>query len=307
MSQKTYILCPGQGAQSLGMGKELYSSSSAAKATFDEASSILGFDLSTLCFNGPQPELDRTNISQPALYTCGIASFRAAIEKGAFDSAAVSAYAGLSLGEYTALHLAGAVSFSDGLRLVAQRGKFMQEAAVAVPSGMVAVIGGDEPAVQKICDEARQDGVLVPANFNAPGQIVISGDKPACERAVKAIEAAGLRAAVLAVAGAFHSPLMQPAADRMKDELTKTKITAPATPVYSNVTAQLHTDPDSIKRLLVEQIVNPVRWEQTMALLLASGEARYIELAPGRTLAGLIKRLNRRLPVEENAGIRGTP
>jgi [acyl-carrier-protein] S-malonyltransferase len=182
----------------------------------------------------------------------------------------------------------------------------MQEAAVAVPSGMVAIIGAEESAVQKICDEARQGGVLVPANFNAPGQIVISGDKSACERAAKVAEAAGIRGMVLAVAGAFHSPIMQPAAERMKEELAKAKITAPTTTVYSNVTAQPHTDPESIKRLLVEQIVSPVRWEQTMTALLAAGEARYIELAPGRTLAGLIKRLNRRLPVEENAGIKAS-
>jgi len=169
---------------------------------------------------------------------------------------------------------------------------------------MIAIIGGDESAVQKICDEARQGGVLVPANFNAPGQIVISGDKAACERALKIAETAGIRGMVLAVAGAFHSPIMQPAADRMKEELAKTKISAPTTTVYSNVTAQPHTDPESIKRLLVDQIVQPVRWAQTMTTLVATGDARYIELAPGRTLAGLIKRINRRLPVEENAGIK---
>jgi [acyl-carrier-protein] S-malonyltransferase len=286
------------------MGQALYAASPAARSVFDEANRILGCDLTAICFNGPQPELDRTNISQPALYVCGIASFRAGVEKGAFDAAAVTAYAGLSLGEYTALHLAGAFSFADGLRLVSQRGKFMQEAAVATPSGMVALIGAGEAAVQKICDEARQGGILVPANFNAPGQIVISGDKSACDRAVKSAEATGIRGMTLAVAGAFHSPIMQPAADRMKDELAKAKITAPTKTVYSNVTARPHTDPESIKRLLVDQIVSPVRWEQTMTALLAAGDARYIELAPGRTLAGLIKRVNRRLPVEENAGIK---
>jgi [acyl-carrier-protein] S-malonyltransferase len=303
MSSKTYILCPGQGAQSVGMGKSLYGFSPAASSVFEEAADLLGFDLATICFEGPQQRLDQTDVSQPALYVTGVASFRAAVAAGAIDAAAVTAYAGLSLGEYTALHLAGALSFADGLRLVAQRGKFMQEAAVAFPSGMVAIIGGDEAAVQRICDAARQGGVLVAANFNAPGQIVVSGDKAACERAASAAKAAGFGSVMLAVAGAFHSPLMQPAADRMKEELAKAEVIAPAKPVYSNVTAQPHGQPDSIRQLLVEQIVRPVRWEQTMKTLLAAGEARFMELAPGRTLAGLLKRINRRLVVEENAGI----
>jgi [acyl-carrier-protein] S-malonyltransferase len=302
MASKTFILCPGQGAQTVGMGSDLYQASPAAKAVFDQANQLLGYDLSAICFGGPQPRLDQTDVSQPALYVTGTASFRAAVESGTLDAAAVIAYAGLSLGEYTALHLAGAVSFEDGLKLVSQRGKFMQAAAVAQPSGMVAIIGSDETAVRQICQDAANGQVLTPANFNAPGQIVISGDKAACDRAVQAAEAAGLRAMPLAVAGAFHSALMQPAADQMAEELAKSRISKPAVPVYSNVTAQIHGDPDSIKRLLVDQIVQPVRWEQTMMALVAAGEARFIELAPGRTLAGLAKRINRRLPIEENAG-----
>jgi len=308
---RTYILCPGQGAQIVGMGKELYYASPAAKAVFDEADQLLDFKLSAICFDGPQSRLDQTDVSQPALYVTGVASFRAAVEAGALDAAAITAYAGLSLGEYTALHLAGAIGFADGLRLVSRRGKFMQEAAVAQPGGMVAIIGGDEAAARKICAEAGGGGVLVPANFNAPGQIVLSGDKAACDRAVKAAEAAGLRAMPLAVAGAFHSPLMQSAAQRMKEELAKARIVAPATPVYSNVTAQTHGDSEgkasaaeSIKRLLADQIVQPVRWDQTMTALVGLGEARFIELSPGRTLAGLAKRINRRLVVEENAGFK---
>jgi len=321
MSTILNILCPGQGAQIVGMGKDFYESSPVAKAIFDQANDIVGFDLTALCLNGPTERLNQTDVSQPALYVAGVASFRAAVEAGAFDAAAVTAYAGLSLGEYTALHLAGAFSFEDGLRLVSRRGKFMQEAAVATPSGMVAIIGGDEAAVRKLCKLAAGGQVLVPANFNAPGQIVISGDLAACERAVAASREVGVAAKPLPVAGAFHSPLMQSAADRMADELARTNITIPAKPVYSNVTAQLHTDVASIKRLLVDQIVNPVRWEQTMIALNAAsispspgtpgegrGEgsagdvARYIELAPGKTLAGLAKRINRKLVVEENAG-----
>jgi [acyl-carrier-protein] S-malonyltransferase len=301
-SKHVYILCPGQGAQSIGMGKDICQSSPAAKAVFDQANELLGFNLAEICFTGPQARLDQTDVSQPALYVTGIASFRAAVEVGAIDAAAVTAYAGLSLGEYTALHLAGAVSFEDGLRLVSRRGKFMQEAAVAKPSGMVAIIGGDEAKVAMLCEESAAGQILVAANFNAPGQIVVSGDKEACERVAKAAEAAGLRSAVLAVAGAFHSPLMQTAADRMKDELAGAKIARPAKPVYSNVTAQVHGEPDSIRHLLIDQIVQPVRWAQIMAVLVPEPEARFIELAPGRTLAGLAKRINRRLVVEENAG-----
>jgi [acyl-carrier-protein] S-malonyltransferase len=215
-----------------------------------------------------------------------------------FDSAAVTAYAGLSLGEYTALHLSGVFGFEDGLRLVAQRGKYMQEAAVASPSGMVALIGADEPAARKLCEENAQGEVLVPANFNAPGQIVISGSNAACQRAVAAADAIGIRAMLLKVAGAFHSPLMQTAADKMAAELANVSFSQPAKTVYSNVTARPHAEPKAIQRLLVEQIVSPVRWGQIMQTLVLPPEARWIELSPGKTLAGLAKRISRRLVVE---------
>jgi [acyl-carrier-protein] S-malonyltransferase len=258
----------------------------------------MGFDLSAICFNGPEDRLNQTDISQPAIYVTSIASFRAAVESGMFDAAAVTAYAGLSLGEYTALHLSGAFGFEEGLRLVAQRGSYMQEAAVASPSGMVALIGADEAAAKKLCDENAQGEVLVPANFNAPGQIVISGSIAACQRAVAAAEAISVRAMPLKVAGAFHSSLMQPAADKMAAALGKVSFTTPAKTVYSNVTARPHAEPQAIKRLLVEQIVSPVRWEQTMQTLVPMPDARFIELAPGKTLAGLARRINRRLVVE---------
>ncbi|HEY1922822.1 MAG TPA: ACP S-malonyltransferase [Tepidisphaeraceae bacterium] len=298
MAGNLFILCPGQGAQIVAMGKAAFDASPAARDLFQSANNILGFDLAAICFNGPQDRLNQTDISQPAIYVASIASFRHAIETGLFDAATVTAYAGLSLGEYTALHLAGVFNFEDGLRLVALRGKFMQEAAVATPSSMVAVVGADEPAVRKLCEEAAAGEVLVPANFNAPGQIVVSGTAAACQRFIKAAETAGVRTVPLAVAGAFHSALMQSAADKMNQELARVTFSRPAKTVYSNVTARPHDDPDSIKRLLVEQIVSPVRWEQTMQALLAAGEARLIELSPGRTLAGLAKRINRRLVVE---------
>jgi [acyl-carrier-protein] S-malonyltransferase len=303
MPSTTYILCPGQGAQMVGMGKALYESSASARALFQDAGRVLGFDLAEVCFRGPEDRLNQTDISQPAIYVTSIASFKEAAASGMFDPAAVTAYAGLSLGEYTALHLAGTFGFEEGLRLVALRGKYMQEAAVASPSGMVALIGADEPTARRLCLESAAGEALVPANFNAPGQIVISGTSAACERAVAAAEAMGIRAMPLKVAGAFHSPLMQSAADKMIAELAKVDFSRPAKTVYSNVTAQPHQEPQSIKKRLVEQIVSPVRWAQTMEALLqqpsvASREARFIELSPGKTLAGLAKRINRRLVVE---------
>jgi [acyl-carrier-protein] S-malonyltransferase len=298
MAGDIYILCPGQGAQAVAMGKAAFDASSAAREIFQTANRVLGFDLASLCFSGPEERLNQTDISQPAIYVTGVASFRQAIESGLFDAAAVTAYAGLSLGEYTALHLAGVIGFEDGLRLVSLRGKYMQEAAVASPSGMVALIGADEPTARRLCQEAAGGEVLVPANFNAPGQIVVSGTTAACQRLVAAGEAAGVRSMPLKVAGAFHSALMRSAADKMNVELAKVSFSRPAKTVYSNVTARPHDDPQSIKRLLVEQIVSPVRWEQTMQGLVAAGEARFIELLPGRTLAGLAKRINRRLAVE---------
>jgi len=301
MASKTYILCPGQGAQCLGMGKDLFEASPAARSAFETANRVLGYDLASICFNGPEDRLNQTDISQPAIFITSVASVGAAIDARLIDPERVTACAGLSLGEYTALFLAGVFSLEAGLKLVAARGKYMQEAAVAVPSGMVAVLGADEPAVQKLCAEAAQGQVLTPANLNAPGQIVVSGAKEACQRVLAAAEAAGFKATALKVAGAFHSALMQPAADRMKAELDQVQFAAPSVPVYSNVTAQPHGDAASIKQRLVEQIVSPVLWEATMRALVANQGARFVELAPGRTLAGLAKRIERRLPIESVA------
>jgi [acyl-carrier-protein] S-malonyltransferase len=302
MASHTFILCPGQGAQILGMGKDLFTASTAAREVFERANHVVGFCLTCICFDGPDSILNQTDISQPALYTAGVASFQAAKQFGVIDPAAITAFAGLSLGEYTALHLAGVFSFDDGLKLVAARGKYMQEAAVATPSGMVAILGADEAAVNALCQQAAQGEVLVPANLNAPGQIVVSGSTGACERVLKAAEAGGFKATALKVAGAFHSPLMQPAADRMGEELAKVNFAVPEKPVYSNVTAEPHQESASIKQRLIEQIVSPVQWERTMKALIAQDEqGRFIELAPGRTLAGLAKRINRRLPIESVA------
>ncbi|MEO6435233.1 MAG: ACP S-malonyltransferase [Tepidisphaeraceae bacterium] len=298
MPQITYILCPGQGAQAVGMGKDFYESSPAAKEVFDAANKVLDFDLASLCFNGPEARLNQTDMSQPAIYVTSIAAYRAAVAAGVIDPSDKTEYAGLSLGEYTALHLAGVFGFEDGLKLVAARGKYMQEAAVATPSGMVAILGGDEAGVTKLCAESAGGEILVAANFNGPGQIVVSGTKAACERVVTGAAASGYKTVPLAVAGAFHSPIMQSGADKMKVELEKVAFNALQATVYSNVTAAPHTDAASIKRLLVDQIVKPVRWEQTMQRIALTADARFIELAPGRSLTGMLKKINRRLPVE---------
>ena len=292
----TYILCPGQGAQAVGMGRDFYDNHPAAEDIFKRATATLGYDLSQLCFEGPDERLNQTDISQPAIYVTSVAAYHAAKAAGKLGDGPF-AYAGLSLGEYTALHLAGVFSFEDGLRLVAARGKAMQEAAVSVPSSMVAVMGADEAAITKLCEENANGDVLVPANFNAPGQIVVSGSRAACERLNAAATAAGFRSIPLTVAGAFHSPIMQPGADVMKVVLEKVAFQRPTAPVYSNVTAALHSDPETIKKLLVDQIVRPVRWEQTMAQVANLPDAKFIELAPGKVLTGLLKKQNRRAAV----------
>ena len=280
------------------MGKDFHDAHPAAKEVFELANRVIGFDLASLCFNGPDERLNQTNISQPAIYVTSIAAYRAAVAAGVLGEGGGAQYAGLSLGEYTALHLAGVFTFEEGLKLVAARGKYMQEAATATPSSMVAIMGADEATVTKLCADNAQGEVLVPANFNAPGQIVVSGSKSACERINTAASSAGFKAVPLVVAGAFHSPIMQSGADKMKAELERVELKSPRTTVYSNVTAQPHTDPASIKKLLVDQIVKPVRWEQTMQQIAAVPDARFVELAPGRVLTGLLKKINRRLAVE---------
>ncbi|MHC4996156.1 MAG: ACP S-malonyltransferase, partial [Planctomycetota bacterium] len=236
MSDNLSILCPGQGAQHVGMGAEWAQASDAARQTFESADAIFGQPLSEVCFDGPEETVNRTDYAQAAIYVASVACVRGLVEAGALNPDDVNAVAGLSLGEYTALHLAGVFSFEDGLSLVIQRGRFMQEAAEASDSSMVALIGADEDQAVALCDAARGDDVLVPANFNCPGQIVISGSSAACARSLAEAEKAEIRATALTVAGAFHSPLMQPAADRMGEALTAVDFSAPRIPVLSNVT-----------------------------------------------------------------------
>lgn len=302
MTPSTIILCPGQGAQTVAMGLAWARSSPAAKAVYDEADTLLtatlGTPLSGLCFEGPADTLNRTDVSQPAIYTASVASYRGLIQELGHDFPLV-ATAGLSLGEYTALHLAGSFSFADGLKLVALRGKAMQDAAEAVPSSMVALIGADEDKANALCDAARQGEVLVAANFNAPGQVVISGSVGACDRAEQLAPDHGLRATRLQVAGAFHSPIMQPAADRLAEALAKTPLGTPRCTVMSNVTGAAHgPDPDLIRKHLVEQLTSPVRWAANCEHLAAKHpDADWHELAPGKSLAGMMRRINKAIKV----------
>jgi [acyl-carrier-protein] S-malonyltransferase len=304
MSTPTVFLCPGQGAQQVGMGKAWIEASPAAAAIFraaDELTSLGPRLLSDLCLAGPPEELNRTDISQPALFTCGIACHAALLER--HQTVETFATNGLSLGEYTALCIAGAFGFEDGLRLVATRGRLMQEAAEASRGGMVALIGADEAQAQELCGTAAGGEVLVPANFNAPGQIVVSGSAGACDRAVEVAGKMGLRASRLAVAGAFHSPLMAPAAEGMARALDHVDLRPLTVDVWSNVTGARHArqDPATLRKLLVEQIVSPVRWSQSCADLIAAatqaGGASFHELAPNTVLKGLMRRIDRSVEV----------
>ena len=296
------ILCPGQGAQAVGMGQGWHDASDAAKKVFAEANDVLGFDLTKLCFGGPADDLNKTDVAQAAIYTVSVACHRALIENDTVK-ARPDAVAGLSLGEFTALHLAGCFGFADGLKLVRLRGQAMQDAADANPGTMVALTGDvTEEAVVALCDRARGDGVLVPANFNNPMQVVVSGSADACERAVAAADESGFKAIPLTVAGAFHSPLMQPAADRLREALDATTFKAPRATVIANVTAQAHGgEHNTIKQLLVDQLTSPVRWTQSMQHATTNLPGRYVELAPGKVLSGLMRRIDRGTKVQNHA------
>jgi len=300
MSDPRTLLCPGQGAQSVGMGSVWREASPAARAIFERSDEILGdtlpAPLTELCANGPDDLLNRTDIAQPAIFVCSVASWHGLLESWQMTPTDVplSASAGLSLGEYTALHLSGVISFEETLQLVILRGRAMQDAAEANPSSMLALIGADEDQARKVCESARGQDVLVCANFNAPGQIVLSGSTAACERAGRVAREMGLRAALLPVAGAFHSPIMQPAADRLREALDRTALHTPRCPVLANVTGQPHThNPEDIRRRLVEQLTWPVRWSACCQWINEHIDAAQHELAPGRTLSGLMRRIDR--------------
>lgn len=290
------FLFPGQGAQTVGMGRELAATLPAAKALYDRAAEILGYDLAKICFEGPADQLDSTVYSQPALFVTSLAALESLKQKSPEVVASCQFAAGLSLGEYTALVFAEALDFETGLRLVAKRGAAMQAAADACQSGMVSILGLDRERIAQICQSAAQGEVLQIANLLCPGNIVVSGTKTACARAEQAAtEAGAMKTVPLAVAGAFHTPLMQPAVEQLTAALKDIPLRKPRIPVVSNVDAVPHDDPEEIRRLLTQQVVSPVRWEDSMRWLLSQGVDQFFEVGPGRVLRGLMKRIERKV------------
>jgi len=291
---KTAFLFPGQGSQFVGMGRDLYEQFPAARACFEEADTLLGFSLTETMFgNGEEPEaeaaaLKQTDVTQPALYVHSLAAMTVLAEYGCFPDMT----AGHSLGEYSALAAADAISFEDGLRIVRLRGQLMAEAGVRRPGTMAAILGMDDDLVEQVCLEANEGRSFVhPANFNAPGQVVISGEAGAVERAiVLAKERGARRALILPVSGAFHSPLMEFARDGLAFALIQLKIQPPRCPVYLNVTAAPTTDVEEIRTRLLEQLMAPVRWAQALNGMQAGGAERFIEVGPGNVLVGLARR-----------------
>ena len=296
---KTAFLFSGQGAQTVGMGKSLCDAVPAASQLYARASEILGYDLADLCFNGPAEKLNTTAVCQPAIYVTSLAAFEAFKVSAPEQAAAAEAAAGLSLGEYTALAFAGALSFEDGLRLLQKRGEAMQRASDASAGGMVSVLGLENEKVESLCDQARENDVLLPANYLCPGNVVVSGSAAACARvAALAEEAGAMKVVPLTVAGAFHTPLMGSAADILAEALAAAEFRAPRIPVYSNVDAQTHTDPAEIRRILLKQLTSPVLWETSVRAMLDAGFDTFYESGPGRVLRGLMKRINRKIKPE---------
>ena len=284
------LVFPGQGAQYLGMSASFAATVPAAQALLDQADALLGFSLSAIIANGPEAELTRTDISQPAILVASLMAYEALkATRGPLEG--ISAVAGLSLGEYTALVVAGALEFADAVKLVRIRGEAMQAAAEAVPSGMVALIGPDEATAQQLCNAAAEGDVLQVANLNATGQVVISGTAAACERAIAKAKDFGIRRALaLPVAGAFHSALMAPAAERLRAALAATRFTTPRLPVYANVTAQPVTSAAEISALLVRQLTSPVRWADSVIAMQHAGISEFWEIGPNKHLSGMIAR-----------------
>jgi [acyl-carrier-protein] S-malonyltransferase len=285
------------------MGRSLVERSPIARGIFDRANAVLGFDLAELCFNGPAERLDETDISQPALYVASLAALEVlrAESPTLLDNCCCAA--GLSLGEYTALAFAGVLEFEDGLRIVRERGLAMQAAAETVAGGMVSILGWERDRVEALCAEVRQPGeILQVANLLCPGNIVISGGLEACQRAAEAATQAGaMKAIPLKVAGAFHTELMRPAVDRLTVALANVPLRTPRIPVVSNVDALPHSDPEEIRQLLVSQVVSVVRWEDSVRWMIANQCDSFYEIGPGRVLAGLLKRLDRKLKCENTA------
>lgn len=290
---KHFYVFPGQGAQYTGMGKDLYDNNAEVRAMMERANEILGFRLTDIMFEGTAEELRQTKVTQPAVFLHSVAMAKAL-------GVVPDAVAGHSLGEFSALVVAGALSFEEGLRLVSKRAQAMQACCEAVPGTMAAVLSLTDEEVEAVCEAT--EGVVVAANYNCPGQLVISGEKSAVEAAcVKAKEAGARRALVLPVGGAFHSPLMEPAREELERAIAEAQFVTPACPIYQNVDAEPHTDPVEIKQNLIAQLTAPVRWTQIVQQMVADGVEQITELGPGAVLQGLVRKVSADLPVESKS------
>lgn len=284
---KTAYIFPGQGAQFVGMGQDLYNLNEDTKALFEKANDILGFRITDIMFSGSDEDLKQTNVTQPAIFLHSVI-----LAKALGDSFQPSMVAGHSLGEFSALVSAGALSFEDGLKLVSQRANAMQKACEAEPSTMAAILGLDDETVEKIC--AQIEEVVVPANYNCPGQLVISGSIEGIDKACALLTEAGAKRALkLNVGGAFHSPLMEPAKVELQAAIEATEIKTPVCPIYQNVDAKAYTDPAAIKANLIAQLTGAVRWTQTVQNMLSDGAESFVEVGPGNVLQGLVKKVDR--------------
>ena len=288
---KAYVF-PGQGSQFPGMGKDLYETNSEAKAMFDKANEILGFDIADIMFNGTDEDLKQTKVTQPAVFLYSVA-----LAKSMGEEFKPEMTAGHSLGEFSALVAAGALSFEEGLKLVAARASAMQKACEITPSTMAAVLNLSDERVEEICAEVKE-GIVVAANYNCPGQVVISGEEAAIDAACqKLLEAGAKRALKLKVGGAFHSPLMEPAREELAAAIEKAEFMTPKCPIYQNVTAQAETNPDIIKENLVAQLTAPVRWTQSVMNMINDGATSFTEVGPGSVLQGLVSKINNTVEV----------